>query len=131
MNVVTLIGIDLGFVTPRNEAQQTLSALHRVREGLVLQRTAATNQIHAFLLEFGISLPNGPAVIKRLPAVLALHPELPVRRVAVLERLRAHFTYLDEQIAEVERELAQQLKEDESSHSLLEIPGIGPITPVR
>jgi transposase len=36
------------------------SALHRVREGLVRQRTAATNQIHAFLLEFGISLPKGP-----------------------------------------------------------------------
>lgn len=116
------------FVTPRNEAQQTLSALHRVREGLVRQRTAATNQIHAFLLEFGISLPKGLAVIKRLPAVLALHPDLPVRLVALLERLRAHFTYLDEQVAEVERELTQQLKEDESSQRLLEIPGIGPIT---
>jgi len=113
------------FVTPRNETQQ---ALQRVREGLVRQRTAATNQIHAFLLEFGISLPKGPAIIKRLPAVLALHPDLPARLVAVLERLRAHFTYLDEQITEVERELAQQLQEDESSQRLLEIPGIGPIT---
>lgn len=60
--------------------------------------------------------------------MLALHPDLPVRLVALLERLRAHFTYLDEQVAEVERELAQQLKEDESSQRLLEIPGIGPIT---
>lgn len=34
-------------VSPKSEAQQTLSALHRVREGLVRQRTAATNQIHA------------------------------------------------------------------------------------
>src|SRR5574343_885740 len=81
------------FVSPRNEVQQTISATHRVREALVRDRTAATNQIHAFLLEFGISLPKGPAIIKRLPAVLALHPDLPVRLVAVLKRLRAHFKY--------------------------------------
>ncbi len=33
------------FVTPRNEAQQTLSALHRVRESLVRERVRASNQI--------------------------------------------------------------------------------------
>ena len=49
------------FVTPRNEAQQTLSALHRVREGLVRQRTAATNQIHAFLCGRSASKDNSYA----------------------------------------------------------------------
>jgi transposase len=52
------------FVTPKNEAQQTLSALHRVRESLVHDRTKACNQIHAFLLEFGTSLPKGYAAIR-------------------------------------------------------------------
>ena len=47
------------FVTPKTESQQTLSALHRVRESLVRDRTKTSNQIHAFLLEFGISLPIG------------------------------------------------------------------------
>lgn len=88
---------------PKSEAQQTLSALHRVREGWVRQRTAATNQIHAFLLEFGISLPKGSAVIKRLPVVLALHPDLPVCLIAVLERLQAHFKYLDDNAEEILR----------------------------
>ena len=59
------------FVTPKNEAQQTLSALHRVRDSLVHDRTKASNQIHAFLLEFGISLPVGYAAVRRLPAILA------------------------------------------------------------
>jgi len=76
------------FVTPRNEAQQTISALHRVREALVRDRTGTVNQIHAFLLEFGVSLPRGMAVIRRLPAVLAAH-DLPPRLVALLERLQA------------------------------------------
>ena len=58
------------FVSPRNESQQTISATHRVREALVRDRTSTINQIHAFLLEFGISLPKGLAVIKRLPAVV-------------------------------------------------------------
>ena len=40
-------------------------------EGLVRQRTAA-NQIHAFLLEFGISSPKGLAVIKRVAGCAGL-----------------------------------------------------------
>ncbi|RKE39100.1 transposase [Paraburkholderia sp. BL23I1N1] len=115
------------FVTPRNEVQQTISALHRVREALVRERTGTVNQIHAFLLEFGVSLPKGMAVIRRLPGVLVAH-DLPPRLVALLERLQAHFKYLDEQIGEIEGDLICQLKEDERSQRLLEIPGIGPIT---
>lgn len=78
-----------------------------MREALVKDRTSTTNRIHGFLLEFGISLPKGPTVIKRL---------------------RAHFNYLDKQIVELERELTQQLAEDDTSSRLLGIPGVGPIT---
>jgi len=61
------------FVWPKTETQQTLSALHRVRESFIRDRTRAVNQIHGFLLEFGIGLPTGMAVIKRLPVVLSEH----------------------------------------------------------
>lgn len=115
------------FITPKTESQQTLSALHRVREALVKDRTGTINQIHGFLLEFGISLPIGQAVIKRLPATLAEHT-LPPRLVAVLERLHAHYKYLDEQVCEIEKELRQQLADDDIGQRLLTIPGIGPIT---
>jgi len=115
------------FVSPHNETQQTISALHRVREALVRDRTGTVSQIHAFLLEFGVSLPKGAAVIRRLPVVLAAH-ELPPQLVALLERLQAHFKYLDEQVRQIESELIRQLREDERSQRLLEIPGIGPIT---
>jgi transposase len=58
------------FVAPRTESQQEILALHRVRESLVRDKVKTTNQMHAFLLEFGISMPKGLAVIRRLSVVL-------------------------------------------------------------
>jgi transposase len=115
------------FVTPKTESQQTLSALHRVRQALVRDRVCTTNQMHGFLLEFGISLPVGHAVVKRLSLVLAEH-QLPPRLVAVLERLHAHFKYLTEQIGDIEKELQRQLSDDALGQRLLTIPGVGPVT---
>ncbi|SAK92427.1 transposase [Caballeronia temeraria] len=115
------------FVTPKTESQQTLSALHRMRESLIRDRTKTVNQIHGFLLEFGVSLPVGNAVITRLPAIVAEHP-LPPRLIAILERLHAHFKYLNEQIGEIDKEVARQLADDDLGRRLLSIPGVGPIT---
>jgi transposase len=113
------------FATPKTEVQQTLSALHRVRESLVRDRTRTSNQIHAFLLEFGISLPIGYAVIRRLPIVLA-EQTLPPRLVQVLQRLHGHFKYLDEQIAAIEKDLSRELADDDLGQRLMTVPGIGP-----
>lgn len=115
------------FVTPKTESQQTLSTLHRVRESLVRDRTKAVNQIHGFLLEFGVSLAIGPAAIRRLPAVLAEH-QLPPKLVAIIERLHLHAKYLDEQIGQLERDITRQLSDDEIGQRLLTIPGVGVIT---
>ncbi len=115
------------FVTPKTESQQILSALHRVRDSLVRDRVKTANQLHGFLLEFGISLPVGQAVIKRLPTVLAEHA-LPPRLVAILERLHGHFKYLSEQISEIDAEMARQLADDELGQCLLSIPCVGPVT---
>ncbi len=100
------------FVTPKTEAQQTLSVLHRTRDSFVRDRVKTINQIHAFLLEFGISLPVGKAAITRLPAVLDEHP-LPPRLVTILEQLQAHFKYLSEQISILDKELNRQLGDDD------------------
>jgi len=83
--------------------------------------------MHGFLLEFGISLPQGLAVMKRLSAVLAEH-ELPVRLTVLLHRLHDHFVYLDEQIKQLDKELAGQLADDDLGRRLLSMPCIGPIT---
>lgn len=118
---------NMRFVTPKTEAQQMLGALHRVRESLVRDKVKTTNQIHGFLLEFGVSLPIGQAVITRLCSVLA-EQCLPARLVSLLERLHAHYKYLVEQIGEVEKELVRQLADDDLGQRLLAVPGLGPIT---
>jgi transposase len=111
----------------KNEAQQTQSVLHRMRESLIRDRTKTINQMHGFLLEFGISLPRSMAVIRRLSSVLAEH-ELPARLVVRLQRLHAHFGYLDEQIKSLDKEIASQVEEDDLGKRLLSMPCVGPIT---
>lgn len=115
------------FVTPKTQAQQTLSVLHRLRESLIRDRTKSINQLHGFLLEFGISLPRSQAVIRRLSSVLAEH-KLPARLVVLLQRLHAHFSYLDEQIKSLDKEIATQVEEDDLGRRLLSMPCVGPIT---
>ncbi|WP_150705526.1 IS110 family transposase, partial [Pseudomonas fluorescens] len=115
------------FVTPKSESQQTLSVLHRMRESLVHDRTKTANQMHGFLLEFGVSLPRGLTIMKRLTNVLAEH-ELPVRLTVLLQRLHDHFVYLDEQIKVLDKELASQLADDDLGSRLLSMPCVGPIT---
>ncbi|MFZ4221190.1 IS110 family transposase, partial [Enterobacter ludwigii] len=115
------------FVQSRTEAQQAMRALHRVRESLVRDRVKTTNQMDAFLLEFGISMPVGTAVIKRLSTVLEEN-ELPPYLEQLLLRLHNHYQYLLEQIAEIEVALEQELSRDETGQHLMTIPGIGPIT---
>ncbi|ATO33019.1 IS110 family transposase [Dickeya dianthicola] len=115
------------FVTPRTEDQQAMSALHRVRSSLIRERVKTTNQMHAFLLEFGISLPRGSAVIKRLPSVLEENG-IPPDLERLLARLHTHYGYLSEQIKEIDNELKTHLNEDETAQRLLTIPGVGPVT---
>ncbi|EYU16596.1 transposase [Photorhabdus aegyptia] len=115
------------FVLPRTEAQQAMRALHRVRESLVRDKVKTSNQMQAFLLEFGISMPKGIAVIKRLSTILAEH-HLPLYLVQILLRLQAHYHYPVRQITEIETALSQEITQDDTGQRLMTIPGIGPIT---
>ncbi|EEW2260192.1 IS110 family transposase, partial [Escherichia coli] len=115
------------FVQPRTETQQAMRALHRVRESLIRDKVNTTNQIHGFLLEFGISLPTGDAAIKRLSLVLAEH-EVPEYLSRLLMKLHAHYLYLIEQITEQESELNQSIKADATAQRIMTIPGVGPMT---
>lgn len=74
------------FVQPKTENQQAMQAMHCIRDSLIRDKVKTTNQMHAFLLEFGIGLPKGTAVIKRLSAVLTEN-ELPPYLVQMLTRL--------------------------------------------
>ncbi|EOR69843.1 transposase [Yersinia enterocolitica subsp. palearctica YE-P4] len=94
---------------------------------MIRQRVKTTNQMHAFLLEFSVSLPRGIAVIRRLSAVLEEN-DFPPYLARVLSRLHRHYVYLCGEIDEVDKELKTHLAEDENAQRLLTIPGVGPVT---
>ncbi len=96
------------FVQPRTESQQAMRALHRVRESLVQDKVKTTNQMHAFLLEFGISVPRGAAVISRLSTLLE-DSSLPLYLSQLLLKLQQHYHYLVEQIKDLESQLKRKL----------------------
>lgn len=115
------------FVQPRTETQQAMRALHRVRESLIRDKVKKNNQIHGFLLEFGIRLPTGDAAIKWLSLALAEH-EIPEYLSRLLMKLHAHYLYRIEQITELESELNQSIKADATVQRIMTIPGVGPMT---
>lgn len=62
------------------EAAQMMSAVHRVEQGDIKERTACMSRIGAILLEFGVSLASGHRVMKQLFLWLAEHTgKLPPR----------------------------------------------------
>lgn len=90
-----------------------MSVLHPVRSFLIRERVKTTNQRHALLLEFGISLPRGSVVIIRLSAVLEEN-NIPPYLERLLTRLHAYDGYLSELIKEIDNELKTLLDEDET-----------------
>lgn len=116
------------FVTPHTEAQQVLNALHRVRESLVADRVRTVNQIHAFLLEYGISLPRGDKALTTLAATVESSPQLASGMGEIVMALHARLRNVEAELAVLDRKLALLLASDEPGQRLQSIPGIGPIT---
>ncbi|HCB1567171.1 TPA: IS110 family transposase, partial [Citrobacter freundii] len=80
-----------------------------------------------FLLEFGISVPRGAAVISRLSTILEDN-SLPLYLSQLLLKLQQHYHYLVEQIKDLESQLKRKLDEDEVGQRLLSIPCVGTLT---
>lgn len=119
---------NMRFVTPHTATQQVLNALHRVRETVVAERVCTVNQIHAFLLEFGVSLPRGDKALTALASTVESHPQLASGMDEVVMDLHARLRRIEEELATLDRKLAARLAGDELGERLQTIPGIGPIT---
>jgi transposase len=116
------------FVALKTEGQLDLQVLHRVRDRLVGQRTALTNQMRSILLERGIVVPRGRR--KLLEALEMLSSG--VSRVSVGLRVRLllddmldQWRGLDRRIAALGDEFAEIARNDPAARRLATIPGIG------
>jgi transposase len=117
------------FVTVRTPEQQALGAQVRLRSTLMRQRNACINQVHGFMLEFGIEYPKGRKTLLRLPEILdSCKEQLPTPMVHVLERIYQEYQHLCQQINELESEMAEIIAADDRGRRLLDIPGVGLIT---
>lgn len=117
------------FVAVKTVEQQALLSLHRARQGLVKARTAQANQIRGLLSEYGLVIPQGIGhIAKRVPELIEDGSnDLPGMFRVLIHRLLEHLKVLDEQIAQLERQIRAWHRNSEPSRKLEQIPGIGPL----
>jgi transposase len=118
---------DMRFVPVKSEEQQALSAQHCVRELLMKQRTALSNQCRGLLAEFGIVLPKGLGALRaQLPVVLAdAENTLSVYLRELIAQLYERLRELDEQIKCATRRIEQQVRDNPGAQRLMQRRGIG------
>lgn len=107
--------------------QHQILALHRVRDLLVKQRTAAINQIRGQLAEFGIVVPQGRrTLMAALPDILedAENQTPPMMRTLTAEQ-REWLMQLDDRIAGATKRIEQLARADEVAQRLTTLRGVG------
>lgn len=121
---------NMRFVPIKNIEQQSVLALHRVRQGLVKSRTAQANQIRGLLAEFGLIIPQGIAnIAKRVPELIEdASNELTGSFRLLVDRLMGRLKEIDKQVKELEAQIKTWHRTNHASSKLEKIPGIGPIT---
>ena len=114
------------FVALKSEAQLDVQVLHRVRDRLIGQRTALTNQIRSILLERGIVVPQGRR--KLLDALVTLSSDdggVGPRMRLLLDDMLDQWRALDARIMALDGEFADMARNDPAARRLATIPGIG------
>ena len=115
------------WVSVKTVEQQELQMVHRVRSAMVKQRTRLANQVRGFLLEYGVVVGRGIAVLRRrLPELLedGENGLTPVGR-ELFARLYEELCRLDEEVAHYDARLAARCREDEGCQRLVAVTGIG------
>ena len=107
--------------------QQAVMTLHRVRQGLIRERTAMINQLRGLLSEFGIVMTKGRyALQNEIQGILEdAENGLPHLARKMIDNLWQRLKQANEQILEYDRALAQQVREDKTDQRLMTISGVG------
>jgi transposase len=114
------------FVPVKTEEQQARLCMHRVRQGIVEQRTALINRVRGLLSEFGTVMPQKAATVRRQAA--SHLEDLPGWANLAVGDCLSEIHRLDERLAEYDRHVAHIAAEDERSRRLMKLQGIGATT---
>lgn len=111
----------------KTEAQQEILMLHSLRERLIQQRTATSNQIRGLLVDFGVFIPKGHRAFETaMQAVFDDDEQRPLIRLLVEDVLDEYRT-LNTRIERINRLCKQTIHHHSCGHIMLSIPGVGPI----
>lgn len=118
------------FVPIKEEQQQEVLIIHRVRELLIRQRTQIINSIRGHLTEFGIIGPSRAHKIGFLTTLIEDNPDMRVPPVArhALCFLVAQLRETKTKLEEIDAELTLLASRIEPCKRLMGIPGVGVIT---
>lgn len=118
------------FVGIKTERQQAYAQLLCVRDRLVRQRTALANQVHGFLLEFGIPISKGvPKMVMRVTEALEKHREsIPELSHKLLRDALDELCSLNERIGGYEKMIEEVVRVNDICKRLVTVPGVGPTT---
>lgn len=114
------------FVPVKSIEQQALLAVHRVRRGFIVERTATINRLRGLMSEFGVILPLRAVTVRRQAAQAA--EALPELARSAVGDLLEHLRLLDGRIADYDREIESQARLSEPAQRLMKIRGIGATT---
>lgn len=121
---------NMRFVPPKSLEQQDLQSAHRVRQGLVAERTAVINRMRGLLGEYGISMARRPSTVRReLPQLLSdTQNDLTAIARELVADLYEHFLLLEQRVTRVEEVIERLGSSQEIVKRLLTIPGVGLLT---
>ena len=120
---------NMRFVPVKSETQQALLMLHRIRDRLVAERTSTINAIRGHMAEFGIVAARRGLGMKELLAIISDVDDarLPSMARELLVLQVEHLRAIETRIADLDRRLQQQARNDAAARRLTAIPGIGPV----
>lgn len=115
------------FVPVKTIDQQDIQSLHRIRERLIKNRTALSNQTRGLLLEYGETVTRGfRAVRDALPLIIeSAGNELTLTMRSTFLELLKELVEISTKIETVERSIERLASEQQTYDALLDIPGIG------
>jgi transposase len=121
---------NMRFVPVKSAEQQDLLALHRVRSGLMKERTAQANRLRGLLGEYGIVIGKGLAQLrKRLPKILEdAENDLSDLVRTLFAELHGRILALDQQVAAYGDKLKALNQMSAVCRKIGQVPGVGPIT---
>ena len=118
----------LRYVAVKSAEQQARLVVHRLRQGWQEERTAGINRLRGLLAEFGRVYPNSAAAaLAGAREALADDTLPPALRHGVARQL-AHLRELEAHLADCDREIAQQARDDPRALRVARLSGVGALT---